>query len=360
MTVPPRPFALLGLALSLAVGACAGRGAPRALDPSATVAARSCPPSTLPTLAFRSSFWLNLHNFLHKEAKRREGIANESPGGLASPAAAAERARALTADETAAWGRALDYYVAHMLRRGNRMLEDSIVVRVNNRLADAAGDDLAGTPVDPELRRHLERAAPVYRAVWWPGHHRRNVDWIETMEWFVSRYGECVFDRAARAFAAEWPADPIRVDASVYASWFGAYSTTVNGPHVTMSSNAVGNLELHGLEGVLHEATHAARLMVTVDSLLAAESDRQGINVSNRLGHLVLFYTVGALVEEAVPPHVPYAERFGIWTQGPLAARFHDALARQWRPYLEGRRTLAEAAAALVNAVGAGDAANSP
>ena len=80
MTVPPRPFALLGLALSLAVGACAGRGAPRALDPSATVAARSCPPSTLPTLAFRSAFWLNLHNFLHKEAKRREGIANESPG----------------------------------------------------------------------------------------------------------------------------------------------------------------------------------------------------------------------------------------------------------------------------------------
>ena len=351
MMLGRRRRALMGLALAVAAGGCGGASIP-ALDPAATIAVRSCPPAALPNLAFRSAFWLNLHNFLHKEAKQREGIANESPGALASPAAAIERARPLTPGEAAIWREALDYYVSNVLRGGDRMREDSAVVLVNDRIADVNGDDLAGGAIDPALQEQLERAAPVYRAVWWPAHHRRNVEWITTMERLAARYGGCVFDRAARVFAAAWPDDTIRVDASVYASWFGAYTTTAYGPHVTMSSNAVGNLELHGLEGILHEATHAARLSATVDSLLEAESARQGVFVPSRMKHLVLFHTVGALIEEAVPAHVPYAERFGIWTRRPQAERYRDALVAHWQPYLDGRRALGDAVAALVREVG--------
>jgi len=152
----------------------------------------------------------------------------------------------------------------------------------------------------------------------------------------------------ARALAAEWLPLPIMVDASVYASWFGAYMTQ-NPVHITMSSNARGNQGSLGIEGLLHEAAHS--LTGPLDSALATTAAREGRVLPRELAHLVLFYTAGETVRDDIPDHVPHAERFGLWKQSSSAERYRALLARVWRPHLEGRRSFADAIARIVGAL---------
>ena len=152
----------------------------------------------------------------------------------------------------------------------------------------------------------------------------------------------------ARALAAEWLPLPIMVDASVYASWFGAYMTQ-NPVHITMSSNARGNQGSLGIEGLLHEAAHS--LTGPLDSALATTAAREGRVLPRELAHLVLFYTAGETVRDDIRDHVPHAERFGLWKQSSSAERYRALLARVWRPHLEGHRSFADAIARIVGAL---------
>jgi hypothetical protein len=297
-------------AVALAL-ACAP--APRpvpAPDPSTPVAA-CAEPGPSPRFDFRQSFWLNLHNFLYQQAKRRSAIADEGPGARVYTVTDTAGGRALTLAERDEWQRALIYFQDSVLRGHSR---DSVVIRVNDRIAVAADNGGPGLgPEDAGLERALREAAGVYRAVWWERHERTNRRWTGTMVGFLARYLGCLAPRAAEVLRTEWPAVPLRVDASVYANWSGAYATSVAGPRITVSSNVVGNLELYGRETLVHEAAHAGRMLQPLDSALAAEATRQGVRVPRELSHLLLFYTAGALVREVVATHVPYAERFGIW-----------------------------------------------
>ena len=65
------------------------------------------------------------------------------------------------------------------------------------------------------------------------------------------------------------------------------------------------------------------------------------------LSHAMIFYTSGAIVSELVPGHVPYADKYGIWTRG-ANLRFKPLLDQYWRPYIRGTGTFEEAAAKLV------------
>ncbi|MBI4420947.1 MAG: hypothetical protein HY560_08990, partial [Gemmatimonadetes bacterium] len=236
-----RAFFLTVLATVLAA-ACSGATLPR-LTPDTPVPAAVCPAPQGPRLAFRSSFWLNLHNFLHKEAKRRARIDDDGAGARGNIAADTIGVRQLSAGERPAWEQTLDFYATTVLT-GRVGGGDSLVIRINDRLADADGDQSPmAAAVDSALAVHLVRVAPIYRAVWWPIHDRRNQSWIAATEQLVDRYAGCVFPRAEQVLGAPWPAALIRADATVYASWAGAYSTSVNGPHITMSTNAAGYLE---------------------------------------------------------------------------------------------------------------------
>jgi hypothetical protein len=332
--------------LLLACASCSGI-TPRPVDPSTPILVAVCDnPGESPRFAFRSSFWLNLHNYLYKDAKRRSGIDDDGPGARGNMAADTASERPLSADERETWRRAVRSFHDNLLVRHSR---DSIVIHINDRIADATeSGDPALAPEDSTVRDLLAEAAPVYRAVWWPSHERRNRQWANAMEGLLAHYLGCLGPRAAAVFRSEWPPVPIRVDASVYANWFGAYTTTAAGPHVTMSSDAAGNLELYGLETLLHEGVHAARMLRSVDSALAAEGSRQRARIPPELPHLLLFYTAGALVREVVPTHVPYAERFGIWSQSRDAERLHIAIAEEWGPYVRGRRSFEDALRGLV------------
>lgn len=317
-------------------------------DGAAQRAARSTPDACAiaperSSFVFRSGFWLNLHNFLHRAAKERRGIHDEVPAAMTVAAADTAHVRVLTSEESRVWEAALRVYVSDSLASGRA---DSIVQRLNERLATAAGDgDLRDVDIDPGVRDALRRAAPVYRAVWWPAHDRRNRDWIASLRALLGPREACLSRRVASAFAGSWPAAPVVVDASVYASWFGAYSTQ-RPLHITLSSNARGNQGSLGVETLLHETGHA--LTGPVDSALAATATRERRLLPRQLGHLLLFYTVGEVVREYVPAHVPYAEAFGIWDQSAPARGYRTLLEREWRPYLEGRTSFPDAITGIV------------
>ncbi|HEU4630707.1 MAG TPA: hypothetical protein VFS08_13230 [Gemmatimonadaceae bacterium] len=341
----------LRLAAPLLLTGCVGGPTPTATPATGAPAAPSAAPGgaacaaqdSTQRLRFVSSFWLNLHNALYRDARRQRGRTDESLGARGSVPHDTAAQRALTDDERARWQRAVAYYERSIV--GDE-LGDSLVTRVNDRLAAAAPDrSLSDDALPAALRAALLDAAPIYRDVWWPVHDRHNAAWIDRARAQYASRGRCEGDTLAAALGTTWTTEPIRVDATVYASWFGAY-TTLAPPHVTISSTAVGSNGATMLEVLLHEAGHVH--LHAVDSALAAEAARQRRVLPAELSHLVLFYTTGALRRRADPTYVPYAERFGIWTKSRTARRHRGLLAREWQPWLDGRRSFAAAITGVV------------
>src|SRR5215467_11001997 len=120
----------------VAIAACAAACAspPQHIDPMLSVPVAACPPMVEPRLRFESSFWLNLHNFLVKEAKRRQGIDDAGPGARGNIQADTTGLRALTEPERRLWNDALSYYAAQVVT-DSLMGGDSLVAKVNDRLA---------------------------------------------------------------------------------------------------------------------------------------------------------------------------------------------------------------------------------
>ncbi len=333
------------LAVACCVAGCA-KPAPQ-LDPARVLPVASCPPLVAPQLVFQSDFWLNLHNFLYKEAKRRERVDDDGAGAAGNLRADTLGVRALTAAEQRRWDAALAYYTREVL--SDRMgMGDSLVTRVNDRLAAAPEESLEGARLDSTLAMTLAGVAPIYRAVWWPIQNRHNEAWISASRGLVDRYGGCVFPELARLLERQWPAEPIVIHATTYASWFGAYTTTATGPNVTISTNAIGNQETYALESILHESAHAGLLLQTGDSVMSHDAASRGIALGPDLSHLVLFYTAGEIVSRVIPTHVPYAERFGIWSRNSEMERLQGVLADTWKPYLAGRTPFEQALDAIV------------
>jgi len=184
--------------------------------------------------------------------------------------------------------------------------------------------------------------------VWWPLHDRHNRAWITSLQALLGASETCLVRFLTRALVRDLPAQPVVVDASVYASWFGAYLTQ-NPLHITLSSTARGNQASLGVETLLHEAGHT--LTGPLDSALAETAARARRALPPELMHLMLFYTAGHAVRSYLPGHVSYAQVFGIWSQNRSAAGYYGLLEREWRPYLEGRRGFDDAIARVVGAL---------
>jgi len=304
----------------------------------------ACRGSRLETgFRWRSGFWLNLYSFLHHQAKERAGIHNDAPAAMAVVYDESAGRRPLTTSERAGWEDMLQRFGSTPWATG---LRDSAIQQVNNRLAAAADDDTLGdVAIDSGLRRLLLEAAPLYRVIWWPVHDRRNREWIASVRALFDPHAACLAQLMRTGLAAPWPPAPIDIDVSVYATWFGAYST-LHPLHVTLSSNARGNQGTLGVETVLHESGHA--LLAVVDSALVATSLQQHRALPPALSHLVLFFTAGQDVKAVYPAHQPYAQVFKLWDQNATARGYRATLAREWEPYLEGQRTLREAITAIV------------
>jgi hypothetical protein len=318
-------------------------------------------------LEFHSGFWINLHHFLYAEARLRAGEPLVEGGGATAPGIVFEN------DSSPQWTAALDYYAAHFIHHD--LLLDYQLVAIEDALTQfEACPDLtgrsspacnAGLPV--ELAALLERAAPIYRAGWWPRHDRQNRIWIASVAPLIRELGTSLSTDLAGIYKSAWPAAPIPVDVAIYAGPFGAY-TSLDPVHITLSSADQRNAGLEGFEVVFHEASHS--LAAPVSDLITADCHALNKPVPRDLWHALLFYTTGVLVERALgsmqppsspganrgaaaappsPAYVPYAIRNGLYERDWQA--YQSALVQAWQPYLDGHALFRDAILNLVQAL---------
>jgi hypothetical protein len=292
--------------------------------------------------AFRSGFWVNLHHFLYVLGRARNGTPDSGRAAVVKASADVEGLSAQSQDERTLWSEVVHFYA------GGPALKDAIfdadLVATTRKLADAPDPtDLAALGLDRELAGTLKLAAPVYRAVWWPRHSRANEARIEQLSAAADKYGQALVKRLTVVYGAQWPAQPRVVNVAAYSNWAGAYST--DGGLIVMSSTDETMAGSLGLEILLHESSH--QWDDEIERRLQAIAAKVGRPLPSLLSHALIFYTVGELVAEAVPGHVPYAVKLGLWNQRGLGA-FKPLLDQYWRPYIRGAGTFEEAAAKLV------------
>ncbi len=287
-------------------------------------------------------FWLNLHHFLYVlgRAENKEtdaareavsGAAVDQEGGL----------KKLNAKEQEIWREAVASYAAGVSKRD--IVFDSPMPAVTTALARARDSKtLIGAEIDSETALVLQRAAPIYRKAWWKKHHEANQRWQKAMEALLKIHGANVLAFITNAYKLPWPAAGFPVHVTAYSNWAGAYSTTGN--LLVLASQSPSLQELYGLETIFHEGMH--QWDEQIFAALREQAIKQNKFFPRGVSHSLIFFTAGEAVRRAVPGHVPYAEKFGVWQRG--MGPFRAALEELWKPYLDGRGTRDEAFAALV------------
>jgi hypothetical protein len=297
-------------------------------------------PRSSPIFIFNADeFWLNLHHFLYvlgrAENKTRDSsreAVNKAPADQESGLASLKPA------ERTIWREAVASYAAGFSQKD--LVFDDPLPAVTSALMRAKSPPGAG--VDPAIAEILARAAPVYRKAWWPKHHAANQAWQIMIESLVERDGAAILNFITRSYQMEWPAEGYAVHISAYSNWAGAYST--RGNLLVISSLAVGTQKTNGLEIVFHEAMHQWDGLVF--QALREQARRLDKLLPANLSHALIFFTAGEAVRRAVPEHVRYADKFGVWQRG--WTRERDVLEEIWKPYLDGRGTRDEAFAELI------------
>lgn len=288
---------------------------------------------------FHSGFWINLHHYLYLQAVLAAPDARKD-GALAVQRAIPDRP--MTAEQRAAWDKALGYY----RQFGSRdALRDPVLIKANYELSDAGSDNsLAGRRIPADMRTALQDAAPVYRALWWPEQDRRNQAWITAATALVDRYGQATARRIASVYRMQWPAEIIPVEVVSYANWAGAYTTT-HSTLITVSSLPESDQNAAALETVFHEASHA--LIHGVQEAIAKQCTADAVVLRpSTLWHAILFYTTGSIVKDLIPNYVPLADALGRWKRAwPM---FIGPLEKDWQPYLDGKISFDAAVSALV------------
>lgn len=165
------------------------------------------------------------------------------------------------------------------------------------------------------------------------------------MKPLVAMYGNGLRDALVKVYEAPWPGQPVRVDACVYASDFGGY-TTIDPIRVTISSADPANQGNASLETVFHEASHG--MMEHVRSAINAAEARLNPGKSQpqfhtgTMWHAILFYTIGELVAERIHGYTTYADANGLWSRA-WPAPDRDLIQQDWKPHIEGKVSLDDA-----------------
>ena len=329
----------------------------------------SGPESPLPVFELHSGFWINLHHFLYLQARLTEGnpTSTDNGRGQAPPNELPASVLDFPAQEIRAWQDAIAFYAKDLAKRDLQLNGD--MENINNRLADMETcPDLDGksspsckSGLRPDLIEALERAAPVYRAHWWPEQDRANREWIAQVAPMVRQLGVELSGQLADIYQRPWPANRLRVDVVWYGGPFGAY-TSLNPTHVTISSHDARNRGVYGFEVLFHESSHA--LSGSVMEAIAREFRARDKPIPRDLWHALLFYTTGEIVRRDVsygnlatpdqpdndsPPYQTYATRFGLYSGSWV--RFRGMLDLYWLPYLDGRISFDTAIARLAAAM---------
>lgn len=341
--------ALLGIAAFFLMARASSAQVPQPVVGSSARPSVTVPRGPLPVFALYSGFWVNLHHVLYEQARLR----TERPV-VRSQSEAAKQGRALlsldglTDEERRNWNNAVDEY-EHKLAPHD-LLFDQDMVLMNDRLSEMGDNESAEvTGFLPGVIAALAKAAPVYRAHWWPGDDRANREWINSVAPLVEDLGATISRRLSSIYRAPWPRGAIHVDVCSYAGVFGGY-TTLEPLHITVSSRDPRNQGLAAFELLFHEASHG--LADPIRDALDREFLARSKPIPRDLWHALLFYTTGEVVRRMLTDtghdsYRPYAEQNHLYERD--WQTYQKALDRDWQPYLEQHSDFSTAIKRLVS-----------
>lgn len=290
---------------------------------------------------FRSGFWGNLHHFLYVLGRAQNRAPDRERRAVAAAPLDIEGLASRSDAEQVVWKDAVSFYAAGLSKK-DAVFDDELVRVTRALVAAPDGSDLSGLGLDAALVSTLGRAAPIYRAVWWPRHARANAARQADLQAFLDKYGARAVARLTALYGTRWPAQPRIIDICAYTNWAGAYST--DGGLIALASTDSETSGSEGLETLLHEASH--QWDEEIDRRLSAIAAKAGRPVPRLLSHAMIFYTSGEIVAEIVPGHEPYAIKAGVWNRG--MSDLKPLLDTYWRPYLRGTATFDEAITRII------------
>jgi hypothetical protein len=181
---------------------------------------------------------------------------------------------------------------------------------------------------DEAVRMALVSIMPAYEQTLWPRHREASEKLVSKLTGELETYEAPLAERVALYLESDWPATPIRVDASAYASRSGAY--TDQGPnHITLSAYDE-QITSHSLEMLFHEASHTTPLGDNLFPMMNIALEQTGAT-DTRSWHYALFYLTGRATGEVLgdADYIPYSEAVGLSTrEGPKD--YYDGLAATW------------------------------
>lgn len=312
-------------------------------------AAQRVPVATTPHFVFYSDFATNLN-----DALIAAGLAR-SKGGDELFHSGAEKScfDALRPSERAAWNAAVDYYRQVISpvgwnARQQYLIRMQLVGFETEWPTDPGAAEFVGL-----AESFRAAAAPAYRACRWTAQDEKNRRWIGELKPRLDADEKTLAPRLEGLYQKRWEALPILVDVVETVDWSGAntsWSDRGQGD-VLISSSPAGAA---AFETLFHEASHV--LMdrgAPVQQALRQAAEAADFELPRDLWHVILFFTTGEAVrqlleERGQPAYTPMLYEIfdrGTWTE------YREALEAEWRPYVDGKRSLAEAADALIAAL---------
>ncbi|HKE84155.1 MAG TPA: hypothetical protein VKB50_10385 [Vicinamibacterales bacterium] len=321
---------------ALTVGAC---------DADAAQSAKTRPLLTTAHFTFYSDFATNLNQTLIADfVARRDGRAG---------AFDAQKDKTcfdrLPSTAREGWARAVEYYRTNQASQGQRVLLRLELAGLVDRALLTDPQDL--TTLDA-FARARDEAGPAYRQCKWSAQNAANRAWVDRLQPLLRKHSSALGEQLPKLFQTPWRGLPFRVDVVDQVGFSGGNSASDDSGrmHILVSSTNPDNQGLSALEVVFHEACHfLAQPGGPLSNALNTAAKTAGVTLPPDVLHQVHFFIAGEAVrrsfERAGQPYTPYLYSLKLFSDG-----FREAARRIWPAYMDGTRTLDQAAAELVAA----------
>ena len=240
-----------------------------------------------------SNYWLNLHQFLYQQARQDQlpnikGVGDEA------------RIESLSEEERNRFDQAIKYYEENIIEHHLLFGLNDLRVFLQEQQFFSIDEHPFGEEYDP-LFKHLNAFLPVYKATFWPVHHKKNNEFLESNLDLLKDLETEVIPKLSLMAQAEWPEEKVRVDFSVYTNGVGAYTATRPEPNVVISSADVTASGNYLLEILFHESSH---LLFTMQDpwrvKIYNRAEELDMEFPRNLWHASLFYLSGRTVQDAL------------------------------------------------------------
>ena len=258
----------------------------------------------------------------------------------------------LPSAEREGWERAVAYYTDSKATNFQIVLLRFKLAGLQQRYGM---DDTSNRQYLNDISAVREAATPAYVKCRWPTQDASNRRWVTRVKPLLDRYETSLGDAFPRVFQMAWTGLPVRVDLVETAGFGGANAASTDSSisHIRISSTNPGNQDRAALEVTFHEAAHALTTPESpLGSALASAAKASGATLPKMdLVHAVHFFIVGEVIRRSFAqageqPYTPYLYALKLFPD-----QFRDAAAQIWPPYIDGARTMQQAASDLVRAL---------